>query len=324
MRSAGFFLELDARERWTAREAASIFAGMSVSSPPNCRTRRTARYFLTLGFAFVFATGAAALADPEVLRVQGSTAATAVVRAAAPMIKETIGVELKIFASGGSSQAIAAVGMEAIDVAVTTRALTPEDRADFPARRYEERRIATQTYALVVAPDVWEAGVRALSSEQMIEIFEGRIANWKAVGGPDRAIKFYRPASGPGAWEEFARWLYEEVRNAPLGKFEIVGSPEDARDSVEFNAGSMSLVPPKYADGRRLFALGIKLKDGKITQPVTADIDSGLYPLARPIFLVAGNQATGAVRKLFDFFLTPSGQEAVLQAGFFPVGAKTP
>ncbi len=258
----------------------------------------------------------------DALRVQGSAAATAVVRSAMPAFKAECGIELKVITDGGSTQAIASVGTGSVDVAVTTRALTAEDRANFPSRRFEERQIASQVFALVVAPDVWSAGVQSLSREQMTKIFEGGIKNWKEVGGADRPIKFYKPQPGPGAWEEFATWLYGEVRNAPLGKFDIVGRSEDARDSVEFNAGSMSIVPPKYANGKTVFALGIKLPDGTITRPVATDVDSGIYPMTRPIFLISGDTLTGSIRRLFDFFQTSRGQEGVEKAGLMPVSAK--
>ena len=63
-------------------------------------------------------------------------------------------------------------------------------------------------------------------------IYEGRIVNWKALGGENQAIQFYCPQPAKSAWERLAVWLYGDVRTAPLGKFELVGEPQEARDQV--------------------------------------------------------------------------------------------
>ncbi len=274
--------------------------------------------------ATVLLTGTLSARGADTLRVQGSVIATIPVRAAASEFKSETGVELKMLVGAGSSQAIAAVGAENVDVAVTSRALTAEDRATFPSRRFEELRIGSEVFALVVAEDVWLSGVHTLTREQMTGIFERKIRNWKQVGGDDREIKFYRPQSGYGAWEEFATWLYDEVRNAPLGDFEIVPTPEDARDSVEFNAGSMTVIAPRYANAKSSFALGIKKPDGRVVQPTEADVETGNYPIMRPVFLVAGNHPADAIKTLFDFFQSATGRASLQKSGLIPAPQKAP
>lgn len=39
---------------------------------------------------------------------------------------------------------------------------------------------------MVVSRDVWESGVHALTNEEIAGIYEGRITNWREVGGSDR------------------------------------------------------------------------------------------------------------------------------------------
>jgi phosphate transport system substrate-binding protein len=257
----------------------------------------------------------------ETIRVQGSVVIREVLRNAAPVLRNELGVEIRLFSELGSSQAIVAVGAETAEVAMATRALTAGDRASYPEKHFDEVQIGMQVVALAVPVDVWNTGVRAVSKEQAIGIYEGTLQNWKALGGEDRRIKFYNVRQGQGIWELFVLWLYGDVRRAPLGKFEMVNSAEDARSSVEFNAGSMSLLAPKYIDGKAVFALALKLGDGSIIEPKREACLSGKYPLARPLYLICGEKPTGPVKKLFDFMVSPKGQEFVQKAGFLPMTA---
>ena len=286
---------------------------------PTRFSRAAANHFVCLSVALVW--GAFGTATAETIRVQGSEVIAQAVRGAVPILRSEFGIEVKLFAEVGSTQAIEMIGSELAEVALSTRPVTAEDRAGYPAKRFEEVQVGTQVVALVVSRDVWVGGVRALSKEQAVAIYQGRTKNWKALGGEDRPLKFYNVQRGQGIWELFATWMYGDTRRAPLGKFELVTSAEDTRNTVEFNAGSMSLLSPKYIDGKGLFALGIKLPDGSVVEPTPEAIASRKYPLARPLFLVSADKPTGGVKKLFDFMVTPRGQQLVAKAGFLPIVA---
>jgi phosphate transport system substrate-binding protein len=254
----------------------------------------------------------------ETLRVKGSSTVAQALTPAAPLLRSDLDIDLKFF-EGGGTQAIMAVGARTADVALATRALSAEDRANFPERRLEEVQIGTQALVFIVPRDVWTAGVHVISQEQVAGIYEGTIKNWSALGGEDRAIKFFTPQRGHGVWELFVTWLYGDIRRAPLGKgLETVATPKDARDLVEFNAGGLSVAPPQYADRKTVFPLGLKMPNGNVVEPTPENIAAGKYPVTRPLVLVS-EKPTGAIRKLFDFMLTSRGQEFVVKAGFLPV-----
>jgi len=256
----------------------------------------------------------------EVVRVRGSATLATALSGAVPLLREQYGIELRLLPEGGSTQAILSVGAGTADVAMSTRALTAEDRAGFPSRRFEEQRIGMQALAVIVPRDVWAAGVHALKQEQLVAIHEGDIKNWRQVGGEDRAIKAYSPERGHGTWEFYVTWLYGDIRRAPLGKaVETVSNPKGARDIVEFNAGSMSIAPPQYADGKAVFALGIISPKGEVIEPTVENVLTGKYPLSRPLVLIAGDRPTGGVKKLFDLMGSPRGQELLVKTGFIPI-----
>jgi phosphate transport system substrate-binding protein len=269
--------------------------------------------------AFIFFVPQRAMCAPDVVRVRGSATLASALSGAVPILREQYGVEMRLLPEGGSSQAILSVGAGTADVAMSTRALTAEDRANFPSARFAEERIGMQALAVIVPRDVWAAGVRALKQEQLIGIHEGDIKNWQQVGGEDRAIKVYSPERGHGTWEFYVTWLYGDIRRAPLGKaVETVATPKGARDIVEFNAGSMSIAPPQYADGKNVFALGIVSPKGEVIEPSVENVLSGKYPLARPLVLITGDRPTGGTKKLFDLMRSPKGVELLSKTGFIP------
>lgn len=261
------------------------------------------------------------LAHSQTITLQGTPLMAQVLKIAEPLIKEELGLVLRVGTEGGSTGGFLAVGSETVNLGMTTKTIEPAERAHFPARAFDEVQIGWQVLGIGVASDVWDAGVRALTRDQMVKIYEGDIRNWKQVGGPDTPIKFYNPKRGRGTWELFATWLYKDQRLAPLGDaFETVVRYEDARDSVEFNAGSISVMPPQMANGKSVHIIGIKEADGSVAQPTAAMLASKKYPLAKPLMILSGRRLAGDPKRLVEFLLSPRGQAIVNSVGLMPVG----
>lgn len=267
------------------------------------------------------ALAAVCLAYPaaaETYKMQGSPVLAHVMVAAAPVLREQ-GIDIKVGVEGSSTMAIAMMGDEMVDFALTTRALTGVDRSRFPEREFKEFRIGTQAAVLIVSSDVWEGGVRAISKAQLQAVHEGRIKNWKELGGADAPIKFYNTERGRGLWELVWTWIYEESRKVPLGKFPITVDGEDARNTVLFTKGSMALSQINWIDGEKVHGLAIKDDKGVPVEPTLANVASGKYPLVRPAVVVVGETPVGGKKKVIDFLLSPAGQEIVAKSSLIPV-----
>jgi ABC-type phosphate transport system substrate-binding protein len=159
----------------------------------------------------------------------------------------------------------------------------------------------------------------------MALIYEGRTKNWQVLGGEDRPIKFYNPEQGKGLWEPFVTWVYGDLRKAGLGSaFETVASGEEARNSVEFNGGSISVAPIGLVDSKAIFALALKDDTGKVIAPEMESIVKQRYPLSRPIVAIAGQRPTGNLRKMLDYLQTPEAHEILKQHGLVPAPPDAP
>jgi phosphate transport system substrate-binding protein len=252
----------------------------------------------------------------DALEVVGSSTINPVVVEAAEILRGELGMEIRVDPSGGSSGGIAALGDGQADVAMVSRPLAPKDREKFPAVQFRAVRIGMDALALVVSADVWQAGVRSLSKEDMRAIYEGKIRRWSELGGPDRRIAFFNKEPGRGTWEVFAKWLYGSTEEAPLVSFPEVGANEEARNKVASTRGALSQLSASWADGERVFALSVLNEAGEAVAPTAENVASGLYPIGRSLFLLTDGEAGKGARTLIDFLLSDRGQALVEKHGY--------
>lgn len=121
-------------------------------------------------------------ARAETLRFYTSPAVGQAVASLLPAMHDA-GVDGAIKGEANSSAAVQMLAEGQADAAFTVRPMTGEERAIAPEKPFMEVPIATQATAVLVSRDVWESGVRALSKEQMRQIYEREVTNWKELGG---------------------------------------------------------------------------------------------------------------------------------------------
>ncbi|MDX1997547.1 MAG: phosphate ABC transporter substrate-binding protein [Thermoanaerobaculia bacterium] len=269
-----------------------------------------------LGLLAWLLTSSALFAASSSLRVVGSTTVNPVVVRAAEKLKAEKGLAIVVDTQGGSSGGITALADGRADVAMASRPLTDGDRTKYPKVDFRPVEIGVDALAVVVAKDVWEGGVRALSAEQLRSIYDGTFKNWQELGGPDRRIAFFNKEPGRGTWEVFVHWLYGDAKKAPHVAHLEVGSNEEARTKVASTPGGISQLSAAWADGRRVFPLAIRLPDGRQVTPTKEHLADGSYPLARPLLLITNGPPSATAKALLDYLLGPAGQELVRAAGY--------
>lgn len=265
----------------------------------------------TLIFLFL----APAVIGAEVLKINGSTTVFPPVNDAAAMLRERLDIEIRVDTQGGSSGGISMLGEKLVHIGMSSKSLAEKDRMKYQDVKFHETSIGEDAVALVVSKDVWEGGVRAISKEEMQGIYEGRIRNWKELGGPDRRIVFFNKEPGRGTWEVFAKWLYGDSKKAPLVSFPEVGANEEARNKVGSTRGAISQLSYSWADRERVFPLAIR-EGENVIEPGPETIVSGSYPMRRPLFLLTDGKPEGNVKAFLAFMLGNEGQELVRKHGY--------
>jgi phosphate transport system substrate-binding protein len=264
----------------------------------------------------LLATGAAQAAP---LRVVGSSTVNPVVAEAAEILRREQGLTILVDTQGGSSGGISAAAEGRAELGMSSRPLLDDDRKKFPQARLASHAIGLDGLALVVSRDLWDAGVRALSKAQVLAIYEGKVRNWKELGGPDRRVVFFNKEPGRGTWEVFVHWLYGDPKKAPIVSHPEVGANEEARQKVATTPGAISQLSFSWADGEKVFALGLIDDAGQAVRAEPATLASGAYPLVRTLFLVTNGTPSAEAQAMLTFLLSARGQALLPKHGYLPL-----
>ncbi|MBN1765857.1 MAG: phosphate ABC transporter substrate-binding protein, partial [Sedimentisphaerales bacterium] len=170
--------------------------------------------------------------------------------------------------------------------------------------------IANDGVCVVVHPS---NPVTELTSEQVKDIYTGKIKNWKELGGADMPIVVISRDTNSGTYETFHTMVMNKEKMA--GNVEYVNSNPQAHARVKTTRGAVGYVGLGFVD------TNVKaLKIDKI-MPSKKTIAMGTYPVSRPLFLFTnGYPKLGSMTHAFcTFHLTEEGQEIIEAKGFVPL-----
>lgn len=255
-------------------------------------------------------------AAADALKINGSTTVNLPVAEAAEILRAERKMDIRVDTQGGSSGGISMLGDGQVHIGMSSKPVSADDRARYPSVNIRETHIGEDAVALIVSKDVWDGGVRSITRQQAADVYEGRVTNWKQLGGPNQRIAFFNKEPGRGTWEVFAHWVYGGPKNAPEVSFPEVGGNEEARNKVASTRGAISQLSSSWADNKTVFALAIKTDAGETVDPTPANIATRKYPMSRPLFLLTSGEPTGDAKTFVDFVLSDRGQALVRKHGY--------
>jgi phosphate transport system substrate-binding protein len=242
--------------------------------------------------------------EPVYLRIAGSTSMQPLIEDLAQAYtdqREYVTVDVQ---GGGSGLGIALARENRIDIATASRKLTAGEEKDpeTGAKRLWWTAIAQDGIALVIHP---QNAVGGLTLPQARDIFFGRILDWEEIGGIPGEIVVVSREDGSGTREVFEEIVMEE-RRVTLTAI-VMPSSEAVVEYVARHPTAIGYVSMGYLSPQ-VKALPV---EGVSPTPVT--IQSGAYPLTRPLYLLTGQQPAGEVKAFIEFALSPAGQAVVEQ-----------
>ena len=248
------------------------------------------------------------------LKVSGSTTVNPVAADAAAALKGKL--EVLVDASGGSAGGIAQLSAGEVQIAMTSKEVADEDRQKAPDVDFQPEQIGADAVGIVTTPEVVEGGVKSLDRAQLTRLFEGKVRNWRELGGPDLDVFIYDKEPGRGTREVLDKFLYGDDGKAPpppdSAKFAIVGGNEETRTKIASTPGAVGPLSSAFAEGRE--DLAVIAVDG--VAPEARTIEDGSYPLARPLFLVTDGAPEGDAKTFIDYVLSAPGQKLVTKHGY--------
>lgn len=212
---------------------------------------------------------------------------------------------------GGSGNGIKALVDGLTTIAMSSRDIKKSEIELAAKKGVEPVRIAVAVDALVpvVHP---ENSVSSLSLEQMKDIFNGKIRNWKEVGGADAKIVVISRETSSGTYETWEGLVMKGEKIMPEALLQA--SNGAVVQAVAKNRNAIGYIGIGY--------LNNTLKDLHIGDLVATPENAitKTWPLARELYLFTNGQPKGAVEDFIKYVLDPQkGQKAVLEAGFVPL-----
>jgi len=240
-----------------------------------------------------------------VLKIAGGTAHIPVMKEAAKMIMEA-NPDIRItIAGGGSGVGIKQVGEGIIDIGNAGRKATDEEIATYGLMQY---KWAIDGVSAVVNP---QNPVKALTSQQLQDIFAGKITNWKELGGEDRAINLYDRDAASGTRDVFWKKALNKIDVST--KANVVVSNGAMKTALAGDPYGIGYVSVGHIDDT-VSAVGL---DGVV--PDLETVKSGTYKVARGLYSITKGEPQGLAKIFLDFMFSATGQQLVRDKGFVAV-----
>ncbi len=203
-----------------------------------------------------------------------------------------------------------------VQIGMLSKHVSDDDRAKYPTVKFNEIQIGEDAVALIVSRDVWDGGVHALTSSRSRTSTRAGSRTGRTWAASRSASLSSTRNRGRGTWEVFAHWAYGNPKAAPQVSFPEVGGNEETRNKVSSTRGALSQLSSSWADGKKVFALGIKLEDGSVVDPTNENIANKKYPLSRSLLLLTNGEPTGVAKTYVEFMLSDRGQDLVKKHGY--------
>ena len=239
------------------------------------------------------------------LVINGSTTVLPIVQKATEAFsKENPSVSISL-SGGGSGNGIKALVDGLTTIAMSSRDIKSSEVELAKKNSVSPYRIAVAVDAIV--PVVNNANpVKNLTMAQLKAIYEGKIKNWKEVGGSDASIVVVSRDSSSGTFE-----TWEEL---VIPRALLQTSNGTVVQTVAKNKNSIGYIGIGYLD-KQTKALTV---DGKVATADTAK--SKQWPLARELYFFTNGAPKADAKTFVDFMLDANkGQKCVKETGFVPL-----
>jgi len=213
---------------------------------------------------------------------------------------ETVDVQ-----GGGSEAGITAAISNTADLGMSSRSLTAEDGKLWSVE------IAKDGIAIIVHP---KNPVKNLTTEQLRNIYTGKITNWNQVGGANHIINIVAREEGSGTRTAFEGFVMNKAAITPKAVAQDSnGAVKQIIADDEFSIGYISL---------GLVDKTVKDVNVNNVAPTRANVINHTYTFYRPFLFVASKEPTGITKQFVDYVLSAEGQKILHNEGLVTLGEK--
>ncbi len=259
--------------------------------------------------AGILMVGNAALA--ENLVIKGSTTVLPIAqKVSEAYMKENPDVKITI-SGGGSGNGIKALIDGSTDIADSSRFIKSKEvtlaveKGVYPV----PFAVAYDCIVPVVHP---ENPVKNITMARLKDIYEGKVKNWKEIGGDDRPVVVISRDTSSGTYEVWHNKVLKKARVFPGALLQA--SNGAVVQAVAKNKNAVGYIGLGYMD-KTVKALTVNNIVG--SEDTTLN---GTYPVSRPLFMFTPGWPKGVTANFINYVINPEkGQKFVKDAGYVPL-----
>lgn len=210
--------------------------------------------------------------------------------------------------TGGSSRGIADTRRGLADIGLVSRDLK-ENEKDLKAFS-----IALDGITMILHQN---NPVLKLSDVEIIAIYQGKIKNWKKVGGRDAPITVVNKSEGHSTLELFTR--YFKLKNTEIHPDVVIGENAQGIKTVSGNPDAIGYVSIGAATLEAELGTPIKLLPVTNISPILKNVQNGRFPIRRPLNLVTKEKPEGWVKRFIQFARSKEVRAVIREQYFVPL-----
>ncbi|MEH7128950.1 phosphate ABC transporter substrate-binding protein [Neobacillus drentensis] len=241
------------------------------------------------------------------LTISGSSAMQPLVAAAAEEFMATNPkVDIQVNA-GGSGTGLSQVAEGSVQIGNSD--VFAEEKEGIPADQIVDHKVAVVGMTAAVNPKV---GIKDIKKADLINVFTGKITNWKELGGADQKIVLVNRPDSSGTRAIFNKFALDGATPAE-------GITEDSSNTVKKiineTDGAIGYLAFSYFTDETVTPLAI---DG--VEPTAENVQTGKFPVWAYQHSYTKGEATDLAKTFLDYMMSDDIQNTLLQEqGYLPV-----
>lgn len=243
----------------------------------------------------------------ESIRIDGSTTVLPIAQKTAEEFNKKY-PNIKVSVTGsGSGNGIKAIMDGTTDIATSSREAKEKEVTAAKAKGVVMTPfiVAYDGIVPVVHPSM---KIDKITMAQLRDIYNGKIKDWKEIGGPNRPITVVSRDTSSGTYEVWEEKVMKEDR-VQAGAL-LVASNGQAVQTVAGNPFAIGYVGIGYLDKSVKSLLVNDVKDSPDT------VRNGTWPIARGLYMYTNGKPAGNIAKYIEFVMSKEGQDIVNSVKF--------